>query len=926
MLADAHGGRSRVIVLRGEAGMGKSALLRHVSNRADRWHLARAVGAESEKELAYAGLHQLCAPLLHHLEQLPVPQREALETIFGRSAGAPPDRFLIALATLTLFAESAEQQPLLCVIDDAQWLDQASTDVLGFVGRRLLAERIALVFAARSGSGSDILDGLPSLSIRGLGDSDARTLLLDNVRGPLDAAVCEQIITESHGNPLALLELPRTWNAAKVAGGFGLPGFQQVMSKIEHSYRRRLALLPSETRLLVLAAAAEPLGDPVLLSRAAESLGLDMAVAGSAVDAGLLRVIGRVEFAHPLVRTAAYRSAPTAERLRVHLALADATDHATDPDRRAWHRAEAAATPDEGVASELERSATRAQARGGLAAAAAFRKRAMELTGDPARRATRSLAAAQTNLHMGAFDEALGLAAMADGSALDELGRAEVELVRAQVAYLKRGQHAYLPEDGTGASALLMNAAKRIETLDVGLARGTYLDAWGAAMYSGHLAHDGSLLDVSRAALAAPQPSGPPRASDLLLNGLAMLVTEGRAAAAPALRSALDACREEEISITKVLHGTVLVDIAAWILWDFEAWDTIISRQMRLARDVGAIAQLSRGTQSAAMAVMWRGDFGEATALIAQAEVVRETTGTPIVPLAAMLLAAFRGREAEARPIIDATITACTAGGEGLGVQGAHWAAAILYNGLGRHAEALSEAQQASAEDPELYIPVWALSEQIEAAVRSGNGPAGADALARLNEAGGVGDADWGLGVAARSRALMSDDDAAENWYQEAIERLARTRLAPDLARAHLLYGEWLRRKNRGDDARTQLRTAHDMLTAIGMEAFAERARIELLASGENVRKRVVDTRDDLTSQEAQVARFARDGLTNSEIGARLFISARTVEWHLHKVFSKLGITSRRQLRSARPRDTQPVALAYLQTQKAETGRTSAPS
>src|SRR6516164_1258519 len=387
LVADVLAGASRVLVLRGEAGMGKSALLGYLSEqvaaeagRGGGWRVASAVGVESEMELAYSGLHQLCAPLLDHLDDLPSPQRVALATVFGLSAGPAPDRFLVGLAALTLVAQAAEQQPLACIIDDAQWLDGASAQLLGFVARRLLAERVALVCAARTGIGDGVLAGLPALEIRGLSDGDARPLLLGHVHGPLDVPVADRILAESHGNPLALLELPRTWTAADLAGGFGLPAGQPVAGKIEHSYVQRLRLLPADTQLLVLAAAAEPLGDLGLLRRAAGDLGIEMEAAAPAVDAGLVQVRQRVEVAHPLVRSAAYRAAEAADRHRVHRALADATDALTDPDRRAWHRARATSGPDEQVAAELEQSAGRAQARAGLAAAAAFLTRAVELT------------------------------------------------------------------------------------------------------------------------------------------------------------------------------------------------------------------------------------------------------------------------------------------------------------------------------------------------------------------------------------------------------------------------------------------------------------------------------------------------------------------------------------------------------------------
>jgi DNA-binding CsgD family transcriptional regulator/tetratricopeptide (TPR) repeat protein len=895
-LTDTLAGHSRAAVLRGEAGVGKSALLGYLSDRVADWRVARAVGVESETELAYSGLHQLCAPMLDRLERLPVPQRDALATVFGQSSGPAPDRFLVALATLTLFAEIAEEQPLVCIVDDAQWLDRASAQILGFVARRLLAERVVLVCAARTGIGDDVLAGLPELPIEGLGDSDARALLLDNVHGPLDAAVCDQIITESHGNPLALLELPRTWRAADLAGGFGLPDSHPLVGKVEQSYARRLLLLPSDARLVVLAAAAEPLGDPVLLHRAAELLGVELAAADPAVDAGLLKVGGRVEFAHPLVRSAAYRSAAAEDRHRVHRALAEATDAETDPDRRAWHLARATPGPGEEVAAELERSAGRAQARGGVAAEAAFLQRAVALTVDPARRAERALAAAQASLQAGAFDAALGLLATAEAGPLDEFQRARVDLVRAHVA-LGSGL-------GSDAPPLLLKAAKRLELFDLELARETYLNAWGAAALAGV----DDLLEICRAVRALPPPAGDPRPVDLLLDGLALLVTEGSAAATATLQRTATALAD--MTADDVLRWGWTATAASAAVWDFEGMRAITARTVRLLRDAGALAQLPVPLAVLGALTVWSGDFADATSLIAEADNVAAVTGSPMAPLTALSLLARQGREAEASALIAETIAQAAAGGQGIAATNAHWAAAVLHNGLGRYDEAASAAQRAISYPFELLDSMWALPELVEAAARTGDAVLARDALERLAESTQPCGTDFGLGIEARSRALLSDGAAAGHLYREAIGRLSRTRLRPELARSHLLYGEWLRREGRRVDAREQLRTAHDMLVAIGMEAFAERAGRELLATGGRVPKRSDETRDQLTPQEEQIARLARDGLSNPEIGAQLFISARTVEWHLRKVFAKLGISSRRQLRAALPNDSRLLANA----------------
>jgi DNA-binding CsgD family transcriptional regulator len=892
LLAAIRKGESRALVVRGEAGVGKTALLEYLVEAAPDLTVERAMGVESEMEWAFAALHQLCAPMLARLERLPLPQRDALAIVFGLSAGAAPDRFLIGLAVLSLLSDVAEEHPLLCVVDDAQWLDEASAQVLAFVARRLGAEPVGLVFAARD-SGEE-LRGIPELQVEGLGDADARELLSSVVRFVLDERVRDRIVAETRGNPLALLELPRGLTATQLAGGFGLLAAQALSGRIEESFRQGLGELPSESEQLLLVAAAEPVGDPLLLWRAAERLGVGGSAAAAAETEGLLAIDQWVTFRHPLVRSAVYRSASLRARRAVHLALAEVTDPEIDPDRRAWHLAAAASGPDEEVAVELERSAGRAQARGGIAAAAAFLQRSVALTQEPARRSERALAAAQANLQAGAFDAALELLAKAESGSLNELQRAWVVLLHGQIASAT--------SDGGEAPALLLNAAKRLEPLDVRLARETYLDAWGAALFAGRLASGGNLLDVSRAATSAPRPTHPASPSDLLLDGLSVLITGGPAAGVAVLRQAVSAFRGAEMSVEKGLQWAVLASSAAVTLWDFESSETIITRQVGIARDAGALTLLAIALNAQGMLVTWGADFSAAASVIAEADAVTEATGTRIAPYGAMLHAAFRGREAEASTLIEATIQHAMAGGEGLGIQYARWATALLYNGLGRYEEALAAAEQASEETPDLCLFGWALPELIEASVRCGITGLAAEALGHLAGSAQASGADWGLGIVARSRALLTEGEAAEPLYLEAIERLARTRLRSELARAHLLYGEWLRREGRRVEAREQLRNAHDMLATIGMEAFAERARRELAATGVKARKRTVETRDELTAQEEQIARLARDGLSNPEIGTRLFISPRTVEWHLRKVFAKLGISSRRALDDALPR------------------------
>lgn len=880
------------MVLRGDAGVGKSALLAYLSERLAGWRTVSAVGVEAEMELAYSGLHQLCRPVVDLLDRLPAPQRDALATVFGLSPGSAPDLFLVGLATLTLLAEAAEEQPLICIVDDAQWLDQASAQVLAFVARRLLAERIAVVCAARTGVGDEVLAGLPALSVGGLSYGDARLLLLGNVHGPLDEAVCDQIITESHGNPLALLELPRTWSVADLAGGFGLLEGRPVADKIEQSYVRRLLELPPDTQLLLLTAAAEPLGDPVLLHQALQTLGIDLASANPAADAGLLRIRGRVEFAHPLARSAIYRAAAADDRHRVHRALAEATDVEADPDRRAWHRARATPGPDEEIAAELEHSAGRAQSRGGLAAAAAFLTRATELTPDPATRVQRALDAAFANLQAGAFDAARALLAVAREGPADQLQHARIDLLRARLAQTSRRGNVVPP--------LLVSAARRLEPLDLELARETYLDALFATMSGGRFNEGNGLRDVAQAARSAPRrPAAERTTADLLLDGLVALIGD-YGTGVPLCRDILHRLSSNGISAKERLK---------WLeLWDDESAYSLSHSSVRIARQTGTLLDLELALSTYTPVLVFCGELSGAAATIAETESVQDATGIGALPYGAFILAAWRGEEREARELIESTIRQAHSRGEGLGLALGEYARAVLCNGSGRYGEGLAAADIASGYEGEILAESWGLTELIESATRMGRTVLAADALDRLAIKALASGTDWALGIEARSRALLSRGDSAEELYHKAIEHLGRTRVRVELARARLLYGEWLRRAGRRVDARSELNEAHEMFTAMGAAGFAERTRRELAATGATVRKRSVETRVDLTAQEAQIALLARDGLSTPEIAAQLFVSPRTVEWHLGKVFSKLGISRRGQLGAALRGDGRPIA------------------
>jgi DNA-binding CsgD family transcriptional regulator len=897
LLRDLRSGRGRALVVRGEAGVGKSALLEHLAGAAADMRVARAAGVESEMELAFASLHLLCVPLLDRLEGLPAVQRDALGVALGLREGGPPDTFLVGVAVLTLLAEVAEERPLLCVVDDAQWLDRASAQVLAFAARRLLAEPVGLVFAVPEPGGQ--FRGLADLEVRGLPDQDARVLLRSVAGFRLDEQVRDRILAEANGNPLALLELPRGLSLTQLAGGFGLVEVQAVPARIEQGFRRRLEALPADTRSLMLVAAAEPAGDPVLVWRAAGRLGIPASAAEAARADGLLEIGTRVRFRHPLVRSAVYSAAPLPDRRAAHRALAEVTDRDRDPDRRAWHLAAAAPGPDEQVAAELGRSAGRAQARGGMAAAAAFLQRAVELTAETARRSERALAAVQASLQAGAFDAAAELLNTAMAGPLDELQQALAGLLRGQLAFASGG--------GSDAPALLVKAARQLEPLDAALARQTYLDAWLAAMIAGRFAGAGDLHQVAWAARSAPPATGAQRPSDLLLDALAVLVTEGRAQAAPLLRRAARVFAEDEITTEERLRWGTPAAMAAVMVWDDERWHTIAARQVQSCREAGLLAQLALSVNTVAILAIWRGDFAAAASLIAEVEAITAATGTRLALGAAVVLAGFRGVEAEAAPLIEAVITASRSAGQGAGIQRSQWAAAVLHNGLGRYEPALAQAQQAAGQAAELYVSMWALPELIEAASRTGQRRLAAGALGRLAEATSIGQTDWGPGIYARSRALLSDGQDAEDWYREAVSRLSRTRLRPELARAHLLYGEWLRREQRRLEARDQLRTAHEMFTRMGAEAFGERAGRELLATGETARKRTIQTTGELTPQEARIARMARDGLSNQEIASQLFLTRKTVEYHLRKVFTKLDVTSRHELGRALP--PEPAAL-----------------
>jgi DNA-binding CsgD family transcriptional regulator len=896
IVAAVRAGESRVLVIRGEPGVGKTALLDHLATQASGCQVVRALGVQSEMELAFAGLHQLCAPMLDLLARVPVPQREALQTALGLSAGPAPDRFLVGLAVLSLLSEVAGEQPLMCLVDDHQWLDRASAQALGFVARRLAAEPVGLVFAARDPG--DELAGLPELVVEGLQVADAQALLDSALAGPLDGRVRDQIVAETRGNPLALLQLPRGLTPAQLAGGFGLAGARPLSGRIEESFLRQIQALPPEARRLLQLAAADPSGDLSLVWRAAGRLGIPVQAGAPAVEAGLAEFSPRVRFRHPLVRSAAYRSASVQDRREIHRVLAEVTDPQLDPDRQAWHRAEAVPGADEEVANELERSAGRAQRRGGLAAAAAFMERAALLTPDPVHRTRRLLAAARAKCDTGDLDAGLGLLVAVEADPLDALQSAEVERLRGQIALDQRR--------GGDADRLLLSAARRLHTVDAGMARAAHLDALVAAIWADHMGSPG-VRETAEAAQSAPPGPVPPRPLDVLLDAVALRMTGGYAAAAPALTQALEMVLAPDVSRGGSdrwlwLAGGRIGQVIAMELWDFESWQTLAAGQVQFARDTGALMHLTFALNYQARTHILAGELATATRLVEEDHLIADAVGHPPIPDTAMMLAAWRGREQEASELIEAVSREAAARAVPALGRRADYASSVLYNGLGRSAAAYDAARRAFERESMGYGS-HVVPELAEAAVRTGDRKLLGAVQEWLSERSRVTPTEWLLGIEARVRALLSDGESADGYYRESIERLGRTRVRSQLARAHLLYGEWLRRQRRRGEAREQLRTAHEMLDAMGIAAFAERASRELLATGETARKRTVETAVELTAQEAQVARLARDGLSNPQIAARLFISARTVQYHLGKVFTKLDITSRSQLTRALPRD-----------------------
>lgn len=878
-------GGSAVLVLRGEAGIGKTALLLDVRDRAADLRVIVLSGAESEMELAYAGVQQLCSPLLSSLDRLPDPQKNALQVALGLRDGAAPDRLLVSLAVLSLLADAGAERPTICLIDDAQWVDRASLQALAFAGRRLSADPVAMIFAARDLQADHELAALPQMHLGGLADADARALLSSMMPARLDDIVRDNILAEADGNPLALLELNRALPRAQLAGGYGLAAAKPLATRIEQTYGRRLRELPSQTRMLLLLAAAEPTGEPSWLWAAAARLGIGADAGVPAEQSGLASVDTRLRFRHPLVRSAIYRDAAPSERRQAHTALAEVISGPFAAEHRAWHHAHATDAPDEAVAVELVQSAERARRRGGSAAAAAFLAYAVELTPDPFRRAERALAAALSKLDAG-DPEAAARLLEAVGGADDELLSARADLVRAKIAFATNR--------GSDAPPLLLAAAERLHDLDPALARETYLEALMAAAVVGRFS---TAVSVAEAARNAPNVSGPPRAVDLLLDGTVVRLTDGYVAAAPLLERAIDAYLDDDKNGTADPRWHL---IALRVLLDrFEeaAYNALSRRQLEILTATGELTALPNVLTTNSGACVNTGDFAQAAALIEQSRSISEATGTPPHRSVEAYLAAYRGHERVCVEMVQATIDEATERGEGAAIAQAHFSATILHTGLRQYDKAFAACSSALEYD-DIALRGYILVEMVEAAIRSGHRSAAQAALDELTERAAASGSDSALGLAARSRALIDDRPTAEAEYEVAIANLQRSPVVVYCARTHLVYGEWLRRQNRRTDARQQLRIAHEMFTKMGADGFAERTRRELAAAGEPMQhERGGKSTVTLTTQESYIARLAGDGYSNSEIASHLFISPRTVEWHLSKIFAKLGVSSRRELR-----------------------------
>jgi DNA-binding CsgD family transcriptional regulator len=887
-VAEARSGLSAALVVRGDAGIGKTALVADAVTSATGVQVVQVAGVESEMELPYAALHRLLLPSLPDAPALPGPQHDALSAAFGLIPGPVPDRFLIGLGTLTLLAGSARATPLLCVIDDAQWLDQASLAVLIFVARRLFADGIAMFFCVRDAPEYlEPFSGLPELCLRGLAEAHCLDLL-GRLAGPVDRHVAQRIMTAAGGNPLALAEFARELTPAQLSGDELASGPLPLSDRLEARYLRQVRALTPAAQQMLLLAAADPSGDPVLLDRAAAQVGLSPADLGEEISP-FLTLQPAVAFRHQLIRSAVYGGCAAAARRVAHRALAQVTDQAADPDRWSWHLAAATLDPDDDIAVQLERCAGRARGRGGFAAESAFLTRAAELTPDPERRGARLLAAAEAALAAADYQRCLALLAWAEPLLSGVPARAQAARIRG--ACLGPLGHT------ADAPAVLAAAARDLEPFDGRLARDTWLGALAAAWLALGYTRGTTLTEIATRALVAPQPEpGRKAIDDLILDGLATRVAVGYTAAVPILRRAfadVDTC---DLPVTEVTLQPLLCHISALELWDLDSGRTLLLRLAERNRAQGALLGLWLCLLTLSHKEAWAGRFAAGDAYYSEALAIGDAIGLqPLTSFRNIEADALRGRDDEVRASAASLMGMAEGVGGGSTLTTCRISLVLLDIGRGRYSDALAAGRLVFDEDaPGFGNQI--LPELVEAAVRAGDPGTARLALDRLATRALASGTSWARGVLARSRALLASADDAEAHHQDAIALLRQARMPLDQARAHLLYGEWLRREKRRSDAVSQLRTAHGMFASMSSAGFAERARIELRAAGARPGQHAAEQPRALTPQEEQVARLAARALTNREIATRLFISESTVAYHLRKVFRKLDVTSRREL------------------------------
>lgn len=884
LLHDVRSGRGSTLLLNGRAGVGKTVLLSYLVDASNGMQVLSTTGIESEVTLAYAALHQLCRPLMNLVPSLPEPQRNALRTIFAEMQGPDPDRFLVSLATLTLLSRAAEERPLLCVVDDAQWLDALSAHVLGFVARRLEAEPIGMVFATRGESGVAWADGVARLGVGGLARSDARDLLHSLVPGALDFRAVERIVDEAEGNPLVLVEAARAMGPAEIATGITLSRPSRP-SELEEHFARQVSSLSPATRTVLLLAAAEPFADPAAVVRAAGRLGVEARAFGDAVELGLCEPGEEVRFRHPLVRAAVYRSASPDAVRAAHAALAETYDPAGDPVLLAWHRALAATGADEAAAAELAAAAEQTLARGGPATAAELFRRARTITDDPLLRERWALSTAQADLSAGRFESAERELASLTGRSVSERVRAEAKLVGARLALAKVRGGATIP--------LFLDAAEELLRVDAADdAQEAFLQAMSASLFAGVLAVEGGLRDVVVRWRAAGIDTGD--APSQLMDALSSIVLSGDAGSWSELTEALDRYRRAAADGAAPAR-LWLACVAAAAAWDLDRWDALSARHVAAARERGDFSELPIALNSRAFVLLFTGRSAAACDAVMEIETITTATGERVSPYGAIGAAALRGDAATLAALTEAAAEAARRRGDGTGVAIAHWGAAMLHNGTGQYERAAEHARKAVDLHHSLHSTGgWAMAELVEAAARSDRPEEARAVLSRFPEAGRTA---WALGVRYRLQALVLDGPDAEPMFAESIRLLSRSSARFDLARTHLIYGEWLRRRRRLSDARANLTSAYEAFVAMAADGFAARTLAELRAAGVTTRA-VSLAPETLTPREAQIARLAGEGLSNADIAVRLFLSSRTVEYHLSKVFAKLGITSRQQLRN----------------------------